>query len=125
MQLLERVDAVLGQQHQVAFALEQALHLAAHGQRIVDHHHTCARRGQRHAAFAGRRRVLRQQFRVVGQVLRQRHRIQYQHDVAGAQHGRAGDARHARQLRAHMLDHHFAVAQHIVDLQRQSVVAIA
>jgi hypothetical protein len=46
-------------------------------------------------------RVALAQFRMVGQMLRQRHRIQDQHDVAGAQHRGAGNADHARQLRAH------------------------
>jgi hypothetical protein len=47
----------------------------------------------------------------------QQHRVQDQHDLARTQHGGAGDAGHARQLRADVLDHHLAVAQHLVDLQ--------
>ena len=74
--------------------------------------------------FAAGQRILRQQFRVMLEVLRQRHRIEDQHDVARAQHRGAGDARHACQLRAHMLDHDFAVAHHVIDLQGQPVIAI-
>jgi hypothetical protein len=40
LQLFQRIHAILGQQHLIALALEQALGHAAHGQRIV-HHHAC------------------------------------------------------------------------------------
>ena len=48
----------------------------------------------------------------------------YDH-LARAQHRGAGDARHARQLRPQVLDDDLAVAQHLVDLQRDALAGAA
>ena len=58
-------------------------------------------------------------------LLRQRQRIQYQHDFAGTEEGRSGDAYHPRQLRSEILDHYFAIALHLVDQYRQPLGAMA
>jgi hypothetical protein len=36
--LLKRLDAILGQQHLIAFARQQAAGDLAHGQRVIDDH---------------------------------------------------------------------------------------
>ena len=57
--------------------------------------------------------------------LRELHRIDDQHDLAGAQHRRARNARHARELRPDVLDHDFLVADHLVDVDRGALLAAA
>jgi hypothetical protein len=51
----------------------------------------------------------------------QRHRVVDQHHGAGSQHGHAGQAGQARQLRPEVLHHHFLVAQHFVDVHRDAL----
>ena len=53
------------------------------------------------------------------------HRVDDQHDLAGAEHRRAGDAGHARELRPDVLHDDFLVADHLVDVDRRVVLAAA
>jgi hypothetical protein len=50
------------------------------------------------------------------------HRIQDQHDFAGAQHRRSRQPRQPGELRTDVLDHDFLVAQHFVDVDRDVLV---
>jgi hypothetical protein len=51
----------------------------------------------------------------------QRHRVVDQHHRTRSQHRHAGQARHARELRAQVLDHHLLVAQHFVHVHRNAL----
>ncbi len=111
----------------------------AHGERIIDHHddvlgpqalHRSTLRRQflphlGHGAHA-MRRIVRRQARcahvLVRCPLRQRNRIQDQHDFAGTEHSGAGDADHARQLRPDVLHDHLAVAENFIDVYRDPLI---
>ena len=112
--LLEGVDAVLGGDHRVALALEQAAGDLAHGERVVDHHdHRPAPPSPRPAAWPAAARWWQcAAERAVGEV----HRVHDQRDGAVGEHRGAGDAGHARELRADALHHDFLVAEQLVDV---------
>ena len=57
--------------------------------------------------------------------LRKLHRIDDQHDLAGAEHRRAGNAGHARELRTDVLHDDFLVADHFVDVDGRRPLAAA
>jgi hypothetical protein len=58
------------------------------------------------------------------QSLRQLHRIDDQHDLAGAQHRRARNARDACQLRPDVLDQDFLVPDHLIDVHSCEILAV-
>ncbi|OIQ82611.1 hypothetical protein GALL_355940 [mine drainage metagenome] len=129
LQLLERVEAVLGQHHVVAVAAEEALGHAAHRDRVVDHQHGVGRHqrqiveiGLERARRAGAGARLVHQPRGLRAVHRgQRDRVVDQHQAAFGQQRHPGQTRYARQLRAEVLDHDFLVAEHFVDQQRDAL----
>ena len=53
------------------------------------------------------------------------HRVDDQHDLAGAEHRGAGNAGHARELRPDVLHDDFLVADHLVDVDRRVALAAA
>src|SRR5438094_615038 len=75
LELLERVEAVLGRKHAVALALQQPPGDLAHGERVVHHHHE--RRRARRGELGGRRAL----HRPLG-AMRKLYRIDDQHDRA-------------------------------------------
>jgi hypothetical protein len=90
-QLFERFDAVLGGQHLIAFARQQAPGDLAHGQRIVDHHHRRQRRRRPlQARFNQARPALRNRC-VDRRATAQGDRIEDQHDLTVTEHGRTVD----------------------------------
>ena len=134
LQLVQRLQAIVGGDDAVAFALQQALRHTAHGDGVVHHH------DQRHLARwlhagdgLGRRCFALQllggllvqhggqalaQFTDLRTVHRgQRHRVVDQHHSTRGQHRHASQARQARHLRAQRLDHHFLLAQHFIHVQ--------
>ena len=116
-QLFQRVDAVLGGNHVVAGAFEQATGNLAHGQRIIDHHDGW--RARRFDAGRDRRCSVRAAQFAAGK----RDRVEHQDDLAVPEHRGAGDADDAGQLRAGLLQHDFLVATQRVDAQRHSLCA--
>ena len=136
-------QAVLGQLDAVAFTQQQALGDATHCQRVVNHHDQ-RRFGRCPIRRPGGRRLLarrrcglqyRLQYRLqrrlgglAGQLTVQRgqgHRVVDQRRPARRQQGHADQARQPRQLRPKVLDHHFLVAQHLIDMQRHALVGTA
>src|SRR4249919_1571645 len=118
VQLFERIDAVLRGGDFEVVAFEHAAGDLAHRDRVVDHH------DQRDAArFDLRRR--RDVARHRGLAAHERCDVE-DHDHRAVTHdGRAEDARHRTDLRAHRLDHDFAVADHLVDAHRGTQFARA
>ena len=124
----KRIHAVARGRDREALAREQAARDLAHRERVVDDHHQRLRGNRRHRrarSIADRAVVAaRLDLRHVG-APGELHRIDDQHDLAGAEHGRAGDAGHARELRADVLHDDFLVADHLVDVDRRVVLAAA
>ncbi len=139
--MLQRIDTIFCQHHLVTFARQQPLRHTTHRERIVDYHHNMmgAQTLYRFRFWTGRfrcrhlgnsahlmRRIgcphARRTYVLMRGALCQRHRIEDQHDIARTQHGSAGNTRHARQLRADILDHDLAVALHFVDVNRNTVI---
>ena len=117
-QTLKRLESILGSDDAVAFARQQALRDAAHGQRVVHHQHQ--RRHLLHRLLGhGTHAAVRQahaRARTVGIHRGQRHRVVDQCHRARGQQRHTHQARQARQLRADVLDHHLLVAHHFVDV---------
>ncbi|MPM16284.1 hypothetical protein SDC9_62662 [bioreactor metagenome] len=133
LQALQCLQTVGRHAHAVAFALQQTLRHAAHGDGVVDHQH------QRYLRRAGRQRhachrwrigsrslacgCRRQRCRLCGflhlgaEHVGQRHRVVDQHHGTRGQHRHSRHARQARELRAQVLHHDFLVAQHFVHMQ--------
>ena len=129
-QPFERVQAVLGQGDAVAFTHQQSLCDAAHGQRIVHHQHQrcqrrhrCRRRQQ--AMQPGIGPAATGGASVVTVQRGQRHRVVDQRHRARGQQRDARQSGQADHLRAQVLDDHFVVAQHFVDLHRHALLRTA
>src|SRR4249919_1001785 len=119
VELFERIDAVLRGGDFEVVAFEHAAGDLAHRDRVVDHHDqrdvACFDRCRRRSGIARQR----------GLAAHQRCDVE-DHDHRAATHdGRAEDARHRTDLRAHRLDHDFAVADHLVDAHRGTQFARA
>ena len=119
---LQRVEAVLRRQHVEALAREQAARDLAHGERVVDDEDDRPR-GHDRGARARDPRLGVGIERLDVRPLRELHRVDDQDDLAVAEHGRARDAGDARELRADVLDHHFLVAGHLVDVDGRPALA--
>src|SRR5690348_15276537 len=126
VQLLQRVDTVLGGADLVLVAFQHATRDLAHGDRVVDHHH---QRTYQH--LLDDRRLDRAE--AFGQaLLAADHAVTYERrQVENDQHrtiahdGRTEQARHRADLRADRLDHDLARTEHGVDADGRAQVARA
>ncbi|KFB71032.1 MAG: hypothetical protein AW09_003848 [Candidatus Accumulibacter phosphatis] len=124
-QLFERIDAVLGGHHLVAFTCQQTTGDLAHGQRIVHDHdrrHGGGDAVRGHRLTNGWHRRDRAHRAIAAG---QGNRVQDQHHLAIPENGRAIDADHPCQLGSDVLDDDFLIAQQFVDLHRDSLAAAA
>ena len=130
-QALDGVEAVFGQHHSVAFALEQALGHAAHGEGVVDHQHqrrgdhrqTCRR--QRSARLVVEQGGSRRGARAVAKQRGQGNGVVNQRHIARRQQSHAGQTGHARQLRAEVFHHHLLAANDLIDVQGDALLRAA
>ncbi|EKE18046.1 MAG: hypothetical protein ACD_10C00151G0001, partial [uncultured bacterium] len=113
-QLLERIDAILGQNDLITLTRQQAADNLAHGQRVIDHHH-----GRQFGLDTDSRRRYRSGHRRTP--TGQRHRVENKHDLTIAQHGCPGNADDTGKLGANVLDDDFLVALQLIDLRRHAL----
>ena len=106
--------------------VEETARDPAHRQRIVDdHHERLLGLHDGHLRHFGRDALgVGIELRHVG-ALRELDGVDDQHDLAVAEHRRAGDSGHPRELRADVLHDDFLVADHLVDVDSRDVLAAA
>ena len=114
LQVLQCIDAVLGQHYLIAFTCQQALRYTSHCQRIIDHHHDMlstqalhrfdiTRSGFKHRHFCHCTHIgwrirwcqTRSANILMRDTLCKRNRIQDQYNFTRTQYGRASDTDHS------------------------------
>ena len=126
------MQSVVGQGDPEAFALEQALGHAAHGDRVVHDQHQWRQR-KRSRSRGSRRgtrnlsgiRCLGHCFGRVTVHRGQCHRVINKHHRTRRQHRHTGQPWQMRQLRPQILDHNFPVAEHFIHMQSQALPGTA
>ena len=134
MQTLQCLQAIVGQRHAVTFAFEQTLGDAAHGDGVIHHQHQRQLVGRLDQLGGHIRRIgglaspVARGAQHTGQITvhrRQRHRVVDQNHCTRGQHRHTRQTRQTCKLRPEVFHHHFAVAQHFVHVQGQTLTRAA